>query len=250
MGNQRNSTLKTIRILLFSVVFLMVFSGCGDDHEYVTPEEFLQTQYHNAIIDAMVAEEHEIYPYLIAVTEMNDYLIWQDFGQEKRVLVVAWTGFPDSFPLGEMVNTWWGETWVTMVPEIRDSFFNHHYSSTNIILRLEQLLGLPKDSGHTHFVELWVKPVDLFRPTPDNEITDTVAQLDFPPSATPEYIEWFNGNIIYSYYPMRFPWTRLGYTYDWGNMTTEIGLSEFVLKKDSEIIVESVTLTSSYFGSN
>ena len=97
---------------------------------------------------------------------------------------------------------------------------------------------------------MWVYPQSLFRPTPDNEITDTVAQLDFPASANPEYKEWFNGNIIYSYYPERFPWTRLGYTYDWGNPVSHVGLSEYVLKQGSIVTVKSVMPVTDYLYSN
>ncbi len=89
-------------------------------------------------------------------------------------------------------------------------------------------------------------PQSLFRPTPDSEITDTTAQLDFPSSTTPQYKEWFNGNIIYSYYPERFPWTRLGYTYDWGNPDSHVGLSEYVLKQGSMATVESVSSIDDY----
>jgi hypothetical protein len=46
---------------------------------------------------------------------------------------------------------------------------------------------------------------------------------------------------------MRYPWTRLGYTYDWGSSITEIGLSEFVIKKNSQIIVHEVYDNESYF---
>ena len=31
---------------------------------------------------------------------------------------------------------------------------------------------------------------------------------------------------------MLYPWTRLGYTYDWGNPRNLVGLSEFVLRID------------------
>ena len=109
-----------------------------------------------------------------------------------------------------------------------------------------QLLGLPANSTNTYFVELWVKPQSLFRPTPDNEITDTTALLNFPANATAYYKEWFNSNIISSYYPMKYPWTRLGYTYDWGDSTTHIGLSEFILKQNATASVKSVTSTVDY----
>jgi hypothetical protein len=122
--------------------------------------------------------------------------------------------------------------------------------NVNVTLRTLQLLGLPPNNANTYFVELWVSPQSLFRPTPDNDINDTVAQLAFPASATPEYKQWFNSNIIYSYFPERYPWTRLGYTYDWGNSNSHVGLSEFVLKQNSTVIVKSVTPTADYLSSS
>jgi len=81
---------------------------------------------------------------------------------------------------------------------------------------------------------------------PDNEITDNSAQLTFPADIDSSYQVWYEDNIIYSYFPMRYPWTRLGYTYDWGSPTTEIGLSEFVIKKNSQIIVCEVCDNAAY----
>ena len=105
------------------------------------------------------------------------------------------------------------------------------------------------NSSDTYFVELWVHPQSLFRPSPDNEINDTSATLNFPASATADYKAWFNNNIIYSYYPMKFPLTRLGYTYDWGSQN-HVGLSEFVLKQNSKVTVNSVMPTADYLRGN
>ena len=138
---------------------------------------------------------------------------------------------------------------VTLAPEIQTFFKNHVSSDTNFTLRAAQLLGLPANNSNTYFVELWVKPESLFRPTPDNEINDTTASLVFPADASTDYKNWFNGNIIYSYYPMKYPWTRLGYTYDWGS-TNHIGLSEFVIKHNSTVTVESATPTVEYLQGN
>jgi hypothetical protein len=121
-------------------------------------------------------------------------------------------------------------------------------SDANLTLRTLQLLGLPPNSSSTYFVEMWVSPQSLFRPTPDSEITDTTVQLDFPSSATSEYKDWFNGNIVYSYYPERYPWTRLGYTYDWADTASHVGLSEFVLKQNSTVIVQAVYTINDYLG--
>lgn len=52
-----------------------------------------------------------------------------------------------------------------------------------VVLRLEQLLGLPSGGGKDCFVEIWADPADVFRPCPDcpdPETTDRECSLDFP----------------------------------------------------------------------
>lgn len=211
-----------------------------------TPQLTLDQMYQNAVKDAMVAEQSEIYNNLTVIIDTNPNLIWQGSGDNKTILVVTWTKYNSSYPVGTNVTTWWGETWVTVVPEIKIFFQKRANISENRTLRAEQLLGLPNDKGNLYFVEMWVKTSNLFRPTPDNEINDTVAELNFPASADPNYITWFNDNIIYSYYAKQFPWTRLGYTYDWGNPQSEIGLSEFVIKKNATVNVKALMSTDEY----
>ena len=140
----------------------------------------------------------------------------------------------------------WGETWVTAAPEIQVFFKDHVSVNVDYTLRAAQLLGLPANTTNTVFVELWVKPETLFRPTPDNEVADSTATLYFPSGTADDYMDWFNSNIISSYYPMKYPWTRLGYTYDWENTVTHVGLSEFVIKQNSTVTVKSVTPTAEY----
>ena len=44
-----------------------------------------------------------------------------------------------------------------------------------------------------------------------------------------------------------YPWTQLGYTYDWApGAESEVGESEFVVRAGSEVIVESVTSQADY----
>jgi hypothetical protein len=212
------------------------------------PTLTLEQRYQNSVEDAMIAKPAEVCSNLTAVVESNTDLIWQGEEGSKKVLVVALTKYASSYPVGETVCTSWGETWVTVVPEIQAFFQNNVGADANLTLRTLQVLGLPPNCSSTYFVELWVSPDQLFRPTPDNEITDTTAQLNFPTSATSEYKDWFNGNIVYSYFPEKYPWTRLGYTYDWGNPTSPFGLSEFVLKQNSTVTVKSVNTIDSYLG--
>jgi len=213
------------------------------------PPPTLDERYIAAVEDAMIAKESEVSSNLTPITRDNRNLIWQGEGENASVLVVAWTKYPNSYPVGQNVTTSWGYTWVTVVPEIQTFFKNNVPADSNYSLRTAQLLGLPASNPSTYFVELWVKPDQLFRPSPDNEITDTTASLTFPANVTAEYRDWFNSNIISSYYPLKYPWTRLGYTYDWGD-STPVGLSEFVIVQNATVTVKSVTSTVDYLKNN
>lgn len=214
------------------------------------PPPTLDQRYEAAIEDAMIAKPSEIDTNLTPITQNNTNLVWQGEGENATVLVVTWTKYPDSYPVGQNVNTTWGYTWVTAVPEIQTFFENDVPSDANYTLRAAELLGLPANTSYTYFVELWVKPDQLFRPTPDNEITDTTASLAFPANVTADYKAWFNSNIISSYYPLKYPWTRLGYTYDWGDSKTHVGISEFVITQNATVTVKSVTPTVEYLKNN
>ena len=250
-------TERNIRLKIAAFFALGIIVGAGLLQLYNSmnqpssaPPLSLDQMYQNAIEDAIIAKPSEIYADLTPIMESNGNLSWQGDPGNKNVLVVVFTKYISSYPVGASVNTTWGETWVTVVPEIKTFFKENVDPNVNVTLRTLQLLGLPPNNTNTYFVEMWVSPSSLFRPTPDNDINDTVAQLTFPASATPEYKQWFNSNIIYSYFPERYPWTRLGYTYDWGNSNSHVGLSEFVLKQNSTVIVKSVTPTANYLSSS
>ena len=151
----------------------------------LAPPPSLEERYQRAIEDAMVAQQSEVYSGLTPIVANNSNLIWQGEGDNQTVLVVTWTKYASSYPVNGTVTTSWGETWVTVVPEIQVFFHNHVSADTNATVRAAQLLGMPANTSNTYFVELWVSPQSLFRPTPDSEINDTVASLTFPSTATP-----------------------------------------------------------------
>ncbi len=203
----------------------------------------LEERYSNAVLDAMLVTSEEIDSNLTAILPSNPNILWEN----DLVLVVTWTKYGESYPVGNTTTTWWGDTWVTVVPELKKRINEENVSPDNLTLRVEQLLGLANGSANQWFVELWVKPDDLFRPSPDPEITDTVANLTFPANVSDEYKDWFYGMIISQYFQdEKYPWTRLGYTYDWGNPTEEIGVSEFVIRKNAEVLVHSKYGTYDY----
>jgi hypothetical protein len=205
----------------------------------------LQELYQTAIVDAVVADSNEICTTLVAITPANSNLSWRGTGDSSWVLVNTWTKYVSSYPVGDTVTLAWGETWVTVPHEFK-LWCATNNSNPDSSLRIEQLLGLSPNKGYTHFIELWVRPDDLFRPSPDCEITDSRAELSLSSTADSTFKAWFNDNIIYSYFPPRFPWTRMGYTFDWGNPHSEAGLSEFVIRRNCRVIVNAIYTTADY----
>ncbi len=210
-------------------------------------KENLQTAYLAAVKDAETAEPGEISRDLIAITEGND-LNWKGEPDKRKVLVVTWTSWPGYNEQVGKATTAGVETWVTVAPGVQH--FCKRERPAEPVLRLEQLLGLPPDNGKKWFVELWVDPADLFRPSADPEITDHEAETDLRDSrwlsASEEHVKWFNELKGKSYGPNGYPWTRLGYSYDWGNPGDEVGLSEFVIRKGAPVEVNSVAQTLEY----
>jgi hypothetical protein len=154
--------------------------------------------------------------------------------------------------------------WVTVAPELSNRFVGETCPPSN--LRVKQALGLNPAQDYRVLVEMWAHPSDLFRPTPDPEITDHEAELAVPSASDPpwwtlpaqlqrfvqldyfDYVidsawsagpltfpEWYGQTVATNYNldgpidTWGSPWTRLGYTYDWGDPDDHHGLSEFIL---------------------
>jgi hypothetical protein len=88
----------------------------------------------------------------------------------------------------------------------------------------------------------WIFPSDL---NPYLKIDDSVLfkEKQWEQGNGVPYKKWFinraqtvyvNGSVLDENDPKTwgYPWTRLGYSYDWGNPTNHVGLSEFVLRID------------------
>ncbi|MFT6443155.1 MAG: hypothetical protein ACJASM_002714 [Salibacteraceae bacterium] len=144
--------------------------------------------------------------------------------------------------------------WLTVVPEIKDYFKTEQYSDEEFVeIRTKQLLGLPYQKLYSHFVELWVKPEDIKRPCPDSDPGDTDCLLDFPDEVDSKYRAWFNKNRFTTYVAdegdYAYPFTQMGYTYDWGALKNKRGLSEFVILgsiKSTEVYVNKIQTIREY----
>ena len=198
--------------------------------------------YEQAIADAMTIEPDEIRP-VVNITPQSDMATVSD---NDDVLLITWHKYPDSYIPGQDVTLSYGEVWSFTDKEMAEWYDGHKAGVTDWELRFEELLGLPEDKEYTHFTGLWV-PVDAVkRPAYSYDITQPVTQTQFDDSADAAFVSWFDDNIIYSYFDNAYPWTRLGYTYDWSG--DEYGLSEFIIEKDTVAHVAFTYTTDEFIG--
>lgn len=280
-------------VSLLLIVLCLALSACGGSSSAIDP----QADFNAAVEDAKTMTEAKISKDLTAIVPGNKNLIWENNAPSTRVLVATWIGneaacenyMNPSTPgckAGSECTNYGYNSWVSVVPEIKSLL-----GSAPTLLRVCQALGLPVPAAgqtldNTCMLEVYVSPGDLFRPSPDPEITDQEAELDFPqdgfrkyddtrltysempcdaarcPNCTSSgkcgmttYRNWFDNRRAYVYSQTAvsgpYPWTGLGYTYDWGNpVPPHIGLSEFVINSGSNgvpVFIKSMTWTRAYF---
>lgn len=126
--------------------------------------------------------------------------------------------------------------WVFIPKELKKGMENklkHSTAYVDTLKRLHQFLGL--DTIRTQlrdtFVFFKIKKQDLFRPaynsSIESEVEANATECRTTDSKDPIIINWFlNQQKTNSY-----PWTRMGYTYDWGDNNEHFGATEFVTKK-------------------
>ncbi len=279
------------------VLSLSALNSCSKDTSAYDP----YTAYLQACIDASNVTPDKISKSLTAITPENTNLVWENGVVGSRVLVVSWVdqnacniykcppgGCAPADTCKEGRECQYGrDTYVTLAPELKNFFAKEVVTP----MRIAQLLGLPPTDAvdKVCFLEMWVSPNDLFRPSPDPEVTDHEAEIAFPgakyssrfrqysstelvfadmncdPETCPACNEWNQcGYTTYENYIKNrkkfiftaakpYPWTSLGYTYDWGNAVNHVGLSEFVVngkKFDGSKIsvgIKAVTPTADYF---
>lgn len=210
--------------------------------------------YQDALIDAADSQPDEVLDNLTAIVDSNPNLIWESEPGKNRVLVATFAKANSRYREGDKISPP-SEIWVTVVPELKDfcaNYKNTEVDNNQLNLRLKQLLGLPPHVEYVKVAEIWVDPQYLKRPTLDPEISDRNVQplanpiqypLSFPPGVDQTYQDWFT-QLVENRNHSGYPWTGLGYTYDWGvypktNLQTDAGLSEFVILLNPNSIVST-----------
>jgi hypothetical protein len=190
------------------------------------------------------------------------------------VKVVTWTRGDGAYR-GKTKAPDYKDTWVTVVPYLQkfcqDFVKVRGKDPWQLRQRLAQRLGLPPDSDYDTFVELTVDPKDLttfFRPCsdPSPSVNGCKPMAALKP---PEFERELSGTdpktrqelrtrfwLLNTYYgsyasSRQYPWTSLGYTFDWatnekGDELIRFGESEFVVAAGAAIRFESASDTMAY----
>ena len=230
-------------LTLFEALVLAVcciLAGTALKRQPGEPEKNSQELYAAAVADAVTAEEGEVLP-LVTITPESDMVTWK----EGKVLLETVNNQPELYLEGETITVP-GEVWTFTDRELAAWYGEHKKGVTDWTLRLKQLVGVAPDDEYTHVTAMWVSPDDVRRPAYSTDISDDKMPVSLPEDTPEEYRDWFNGNIIWSYFDSAYPWTRLGYTYDWAADSGEYGLTEFWVRPGAEVTVEYTDTIGEY----
>jgi hypothetical protein len=194
----------------------------------------LKKQYKKSIKDAAVIQPNEVKK-VAAITAASAQF-------------VTWTAYPDSYKPGTDLTLAWGETWVTQNGAVQNACKTFAKEPEALNTDIQQLLGLPPKAGEQrYFAVLQVQTKDMFRPCANPSLTATECTANFDDSVSDSHKAWYASQSAVAYQlPQGYPWTRLGYTYDWDPETDEEGVFEFVIKKGATVKVVSITPTAEY----
>lgn len=199
----------------------------------------------------------------LLVLDRNDAsLTWDEAG---RLLVTTWTR-SKYYTAPEYVTghefALYSETWFTTGTQVQDACASAGTGDA-LVLRLEQLLGLPPASGYDSFLQVWVDPAALIRPCDDPRVSVANCGLTAPLRVDAQDVawdcaapadahdQWMCNSWVSRYAPSnplrRYPWTALGYTFDWSpDSATGEGPSEFVAAGKTPVVFERLLTTEAF----
>ncbi|MGB3181449.1 MAG: hypothetical protein WBB45_08665 [Cyclobacteriaceae bacterium] len=224
----------------FTCIVILILVACQPP---VQSDSELQKQYQQAIVRSQNPTEKDIYTQLTAINSRNGQLERDSLNRIKVVSWTSWEGYgkkmQDTMRLARKV-------WVTVAPKLQDACSSLKKRDDKV-MRISQWLGMPPETEHTHFVEMYVNSEDIFRPCPDPDITDRQCELDFPSGlyvmTVPRY------PTVYSTIKDEaegYPFTGLGYTYDWGSTGSRVGFSEFIVREGAIVYISAYVTTETY----
>lgn len=227
-----------------SIPYCEVLDNKGQTILMANRDSILDVKFAAAVKDASEALEEEKFT-VVTIDEFSDKVAWN--ADKSKLLVVTLTSNPDFFEEGRTVTSD-SVVWVVNDKEFMMWFQDHKEGVRNWELRFKQLFGEPRTSNVTHMAFLWVSPNDLMRPAyvPDVKAFDMRTAFEGEYGNDAEVNErimwfknWFDARAAKCYEgPDARPWTRLGYTYDWGSKGDKYGLTEFIVVPGAEMDVK------------
>ncbi len=218
------------RFLIAHAFCLASLISCAGQNASVkaTPQDDLLTLYNHSIHEASVFSPAHILPLKVPAP--------------GTVSVVTFTKTTD--PLGPRTTD--SLIWITLAPEVQN--LCRTWRTTNLILRIEQLLGMPPASGDTMMEVFTLDSSLLQRPCPNPNPTLPTCNNTLAPNLSSTYLSFFVSQTLGSYQiPGGYPWTHLGYTCDWNpGSTNHYGASEYIVPAGSPIVVTSVQTAADY----
>lgn len=238
---RQNSTRSALSLTLCLTLTLVCLSRHAVNAQSDAPDQReTMAAYNAAIYDAAVYKFSNLRPLRPLAFD----------SASRSVTVVRLTR--DAYTKGE--TTLQRDIWVTQAPEVQERCRDF---TGDVALRLRQLLGLHPGDQFTSFVTMTVKEGDIFRPTANPDPMTTLpcscpvtanCGEAFPDGVSEAHVRWLANQMLRSYVlsespliPKGYPWTRLGYTYDWRPGSNKYGASEYIVRKNSKVTVTDIT---------
>jgi hypothetical protein len=171
--------------------------------------------------------------------------------EKGEVLVASLTSLDGK--VGDLLPVADAGVWVTGVPEVQDICRGF---TGDVVMQLRQLLGLPPDAHVPRMIVLRARVTDIFRPAVDpnvltaapcEKLSEAPTPSDcgnlYPSDTTQFHYTWMADQAFQLHQlPQGYPWTHLGYTYNWAPKADRYGASEYVIREGAPaVIVENVT---------
>lgn len=226
-----------------NIPYCDVIDTKGSIVTFMNRDSLYREQYNAAREKAKNLGAEDIQP-LVTIGEGSDLASLS--GDNTQVVLVTWHNDGERFKDGEITHLKDDEVfWAFTDKEFLKWFRENHDKVDNWDIRLKQLLGKSPDTDNRYFTVFWVRVTDVFRPAFFPEINTDMMNTAFTNTLEEDTSEnamwfknWFDKTNASAYRKDGFPWTRLGYTYDWGNPDSKYGLSEFIVKEGAEIEVK------------
>jgi hypothetical protein len=229
------------------LLLLLLYASAGGTSSVQSSDD-LWKRYNDTVIDA-ATYRHENLRHLFPLKFDPATL---------TATVVTLTGY--DYPMGGQNLS--RNIWVTAAPEVQQKC--QTFTDSDLELRLRQLLGLQPTAKIGNFVTMTVNWKDIFRPTPNPLTTSewpcadrqeqTCGEL-FPGWVSSDHIAFIANQMLTSYIvstdhngAYSYPWTRLGYTYDWKPGADRYGASEYVIRSGAFVNVTEKIPYATYCG--